>query len=218
MSSERRSLQVRVRTFATTEAKDQVQLIQVVRTVQSRPCSEVARVFLSLKVIKLLPYFFLITYFSMVITNVRIQAFLFKAPQADFSMQNVGGCRRGISVGDVTAENVIGVLPFSNTLVTVNMEGSLIKETLEDALNNFLRDDDLKGSTGSFPASAGLRWELDYTAEFGNRVSNIEMNRRLEEDKWTPLDMSSNYTVAITCECTITCWQENIYVDLFLPN
>ena len=143
-------------------------------------------------------------------TNVRIQAFLFKAPQADFSMQNVGGCRRGISGGDVTAENVIAVLPFSNTLVTINMKGSLIKETLEDALNNFLRDDDLKGSTGSFPASAGLRWELDYTAEFGNRVSNIEMNRRLKEDEWTPLDMSSNYTVAVNCECTTTCWQDNI--------
>ena len=133
-------------------------------------------------------------------------------------MQNAGGCRRGISLGAMLGRKCDRCpSPFSNTFVTINMEGLLIKETLEDALNNFLRDDDLKGSTGSFPASAGLRWELDYTAEFGNRVSNIEMNRRLEEDEWTPLDMSSNYTVAITCECTIciTCWQEKIYMWIY---
>jgi 5'-nucleotidase / UDP-sugar diphosphatase len=56
----------------------------------------------------------------------------------------------------------------------------------------------LGGGAGSYPFAAGLRYDIDYNQEFGNRISNVEMNIRLEQDCWSPLNMddSVSYTVA----------------------
>ena len=95
--------------------------------------------------------------------------------------------------GDFTFDDAITILPFSNTLVTLRMTGEDIRLVLEDAFNFFL-DPEIGGSSGAFPAAAGLRWDVDYTADFGSRVSNLEMNVRLRGD-WEPLDLAATFTV-----------------------
>jgi 5'-nucleotidase len=122
------------------------------------------------------------------------RGFLYNVPLADFAIQNAGGCRESIVEGDFTFGGAFSVLPFSNTLVTLAMTGDQIHRVLEDAFNFFL-DESIGGGSGSFPVAAGLRWEVDYTQAFGERVSNIEMNIRLEEDSWTPLEMDASYRV-----------------------
>jgi 5'-nucleotidase/UDP-sugar diphosphatase len=121
------------------------------------------------------------------------QGFLFNLPNADFAIQNAGGCRTDILEGDFTYGNAYEVLPFSNTLVTLVMTGDQIRRVLEDAFNNFL-DPDIDGSSGSFPVAAGLRWHVDYTMPFGERVTMLEMNVRLE-GTWEPLDLDASYTI-----------------------
>lgn len=121
------------------------------------------------------------------------QGFLFNVPTADIAIQNAGGCRGTIFEGDFTFGNAFEILPFSNTLVTLEMTGDQIRRVLEDSVNFFL-DPTIGGGGGSFPVSAGLRWHVDYTAEFGSRFSNIEVNRRLEEE-WEPLDLQAVYNV-----------------------
>lgn len=123
-----------------------------------------------------------------------ILGFLFKVPDADFAIQNAGGCRTDIDKGSFSIADAYGILPFSNTLVTLDLTGKQIKEVLEDALENFLNET-IAGSDGSFPNAAGLRWEADYTKSFGERIINLEMNSRLESNDWKPIVMDTNYLV-----------------------
>jgi hypothetical protein len=53
---------------------------------------------------------------------------------------------------------------------------------------------ELGGGAGSYPFASGLRYDIDYTAIFGNRISNLEVNPRVEAD-WAPIDPMMTYTV-----------------------
>ena len=122
------------------------------------------------------------------------QGFLFNALTADFALQNAGGCRTDILAGELTLGEAIEVLPFANSLVTLRLTGEQIVRALEDGLSFYL---DIMGGSGSFPNTAGLRYSFDLTAEKGSRVSDIEMNPRLEGE-WEPLDLEGSFIVVTT--------------------
>jgi 5'-nucleotidase / UDP-sugar diphosphatase len=128
------------------------------------------------------------------VCHLVAQGFLASAPMADFAIQNSGGCRTNILQGEVTFAEVFEVLPFANTLTTLRMTGRQIQAVLEESVNNFLNTT-IRGSTGSFPFAAGLRWTVDYNQGFPRRFSNIEVNVRLTQGAWTPLDLTRTYTV-----------------------
>lgn len=123
-----------------------------------------------------------------------ILGFLYKVPDADFAIQNAGGCRTDIDKGAFSIADAYSILPFSNTLVTLVMTGAQIKSVLEDALENFLNET-ISGSDGSFPNAAGLRWVADYTESFGERIIDLEANSRLESDEWQPIIEDENYVI-----------------------
>ena len=125
------------------------------------------------------------------ISNIVAKAFLTVTQTADFAIQNGGGVRVDVAAGDYTIADAFTLLPFSNTLVTLEMTGEQIVAVLEDALANAL---DNGGSTGSYPYASGIRYNVDASAAFGNRVSNVEVNSRLE-NTWTAIDLSAEYTV-----------------------
>jgi hypothetical protein len=52
----------------------------------------------------------------------------------------------------------------------------------------------LAGGEGSYPFASGLRYAIDYTAMFGSRISNLEVNPRVEGE-WAPIDPMLTYTV-----------------------
>ena len=121
------------------------------------------------------------------------QSMLHDIPDGDFAIQNIGGCRAPISSGNFTYGDAYTVLPFGDTMVTLKMTGAQVKNVLEDAVNNFLNTT-LGGGGGSYPVAAGLRWDLDYTADYGNRFTNVELNSRLN-GTWGPLDLGATYKV-----------------------
>lgn len=47
---------------------------------------------------------------------------------------------------------------------------------------------------GSYPFAAGLRFDIDKTAEFGMRITNLEINPRLEGE-WMPIASEETYEV-----------------------
>jgi 5'-nucleotidase / UDP-sugar diphosphatase len=129
-----------------------------------------------------------------VVCSLVAQGFLYSVPSADIALQNNGGCRSNILRGRITYSDIFDVVPFVNTLVTFNMTGNQIKAALEDAAANFLEG--IRGTGGgSYPIAAGLRWDVDYRKAFPNRFSNLEINVRLEQDEWTPLDPDATYRV-----------------------
>lgn len=125
------------------------------------------------------------------ISNIVAKAFMTVTPTADFAIQNAGGVRVDIPMGNYTIADAFTLLPFSNTLVTLEMTGEQIKNVLEDALSNTLDDG---GSTGSYPYASGLRYRVDASQGFGNRISNLEINPRLA-GSWTAIDPMETYTV-----------------------
>lgn len=59
-----------------------------------------------------------------------------KTANADIAFMNGGGTRTEISVEVITAGKLYAVVPFDNTLVTVNLTGKQVMAALEEGLIN----------------------------------------------------------------------------------
>jgi len=110
---------------------------------------------------------------------------------ADVAIQNRGGCRSNIDEGNFTVEDAYTLLPFSNTMVNLNMTGSQIKNVLEDAIDFYL---DPTGSWGAYPRASGLRFDVNEGETKGSRVSNLEVNPKLA-GSWEAISTDKMYTV-----------------------
>ena len=109
----------------------------------------------------------------------------------DLTIQNAGGVRADILPGNVTFNDAYTFLPFGNTLYTYKMEGSLVKQVLEDAMQFALVD----GSTGAFPYGAGIRYEANETPNAeGKRLVSVEVLNK-QTQQWEPIDDNKRYLV-----------------------
>lgn len=75
----------------------------------------------------------------------------------DFAFTNAGGLRSDINAGPITLEEIYAVLPFNNTLVTMQLTGAQVRQILEEGANS---------QYGTVQVS-GLRWSYDADAPFG---------------------------------------------------
>lgn len=123
------------------------------------------------------------------ISMLVAHAFREMAKASDIAIQNGGGVRTDIAMGDLTMGDAYKLLPFANTLVEMDMTGAEIKTVLEEALDYALQPD---GSTGAYPYAAGLRWHVDTTKGLGKRLGRMEFKGR-NDTSWTPLDMARTY-------------------------
>ncbi|HWL44876.1 MAG TPA: 5'-nucleotidase C-terminal domain-containing protein [Ilumatobacter sp.] len=123
--------------------------------------------------------------------QIVADAFLARAFQSDIAIQNAGGVREVIPAGDISMNAAINVLPFSNTLVELDLTGEQVVAVLEDAVANFLDDG---GSDGSYPYGAAVRWNVDLTKPAGERFTNVEVRDR-DSGEWSPIDPDATYTV-----------------------
>lgn len=98
----------------------------------------------------------------------------------DIALTNAGGLRADIDAGPITLEEVYAVLPFNNTLVTMNLTGAQVRQTLEEGANS---------QYGTVQVS-GLTWAYDAAAAFGARVTSVTL------PDGTPIDPAATYRVA----------------------
>jgi 5'-nucleotidase/UDP-sugar diphosphatase len=101
-------------------------------------------------------------------------------PDVDFAFQNAGGLRADIAAGPITLEEIYAVLPFNNTLVTMNLTGAQVEQVLEEGANS---------QYGTVQVS-GLKWAYDADAPFGNRVTRVTL------PDGTPIDPNATYKIA----------------------
>ncbi len=125
------------------------------------------------------------------IAQAVAEAYRQASKQADIALQNGGGIRAALAKGEVTINTAHRVLPFSNTLIELQLSGRQIKDVLEDAVANYL---DNRNSDGSHPYAAGLRWDLDLSKARDRRFSRLEVRNRATGE-WQPLDPERDYTV-----------------------
>jgi len=125
------------------------------------------------------------------IANIVAQAFKAQSNTSDIALQNGGGVRIDIPAGPITVGDAYTLLPFSNTLLEVDMTGQQVIDTLEDALDFALNPE---GSTGAYPYAAGLRWGVDASQDKGSRFFNVEVKLK-DDTEWSAIDMNRIYKV-----------------------
>ena len=103
-------------------------------------------------------------------------------------IQNGGGLRASIDEGVVTMGEVLGVLPFQNTLATFQLSGKDIVASLEHGVSG------IEEGKGQFPQVAGLKYTLDKSvAPNEGRIQSVEVR---EGDAWVAIEPDQTYTVA----------------------
>ena len=109
------------------------------------------------------------------------------AMKADIGLENGGGIRNDIMPGDITYGDIIGMLPYDNTLRRIMVSAEQLKQMLTrcTALVPVL--------DGNFPQVSGLRFTIHSKS---HTVSDIEI---LQADgSYKPIDMQRTYSVALT--------------------
>jgi 5'-nucleotidase len=100
---------------------------------------------------------------------------------AEVALQNGGGVRESIPAGKVTVGTAYAVLPFGNTLVSLDVSGDRLRQALEYGVTR---------SGGAFPYVAGARYTADMIRPEGQHITRVEV--RLD-GKWRPLDPARTY-------------------------
>lgn len=103
------------------------------------------------------------------------------------AIMNSGGIRASIDAGEVTMGEVLGVLPFQNTLSTFKVSGHTLIDALENGVSQI---EDVKGR---FPQVAGLKYSFDISvAPNEGRIQSVmaKINGR-----WAMIDKSASYYV-----------------------
>ena len=109
---------------------------------------------------------------------------------ADIAMQNGGGIRSDIDMGEVTVGKILTVLPFGNTIATLTLSGADVLASLESGLSRVGGP----SGTGRFPQVSGIHFEYDPAKEPGSRVVSVSVLN--SEGAAEPLDVGRNYLLA----------------------
>ena len=109
------------------------------------------------------------------------------AMKADIGMENGGGIRNDIKAGDITYGDIIGMLPYDNTLRRIAVSGEQIQAMLTRCTAMVPVLD------GNFPQVSGLRFTIHSKS---HTVSDIEV---LQADgSYKLIDLHHTYSVVLT--------------------
>ena len=101
--------------------------------------------------------------------DLMADAMLAKATSrgAQIAITNGGGIRASIPVGPITIGQVLEVLPFSNTLTTVDVSGDLVRAAVENGVSQ------VETGAGRFPQIAGFSFTYDPALPVGSRITSV---------------------------------------------
>ena len=126
------------------------------------------------------------------IGNLVADAMLWGANEAEpegnyqIAFQNGGGLRAPIMAGPVTMGDILETLPFGNAIATFQLEGTYVKEALENGASRY------PSENGGFAQVSGLRYTINADEEVGDRISDIEVWNGVD---WEPLVLTEIYNV-----------------------
>ena len=86
--------------------------------------------------------------------------------KTDIAFQNGGGLRTSIPVGDITMGNLYEVMPFDNTIVTMDLTGEQVLAVLNHGINS--------GKQGMVQFS-GLQVQIDSGRPWGSQVLEVRL-------------------------------------------
>jgi 2',3'-cyclic-nucleotide 2'-phosphodiesterase/3'-nucleotidase len=99
---------------------------------------------------------------------------------AEVALQNTGGLRADLAEGDVTRGSIYEVMPFDNTLVTLELSGDSLRRVLEEGF-----------AYGRVPQVSGIRFTFDLSRERFHRLVTIS---QADGDK---IDPTYHYKIVV---------------------
>jgi 2',3'-cyclic-nucleotide 2'-phosphodiesterase (5'-nucleotidase family) len=129
--------------------------------------------------------------------NAVTDAMLSKANESiptQIAMQNGGGIRASINEGDVTLGEVLTVMPFGNTLVTLELSGEEIIQALEHSVSR------VEEEAGQFMQVSGLHFSFDPNQPAGERVYGVEVKTGSGYEAIDPVSMYNVATNAFVAD------------------
>ncbi|MEQ1832817.1 MAG: 5'-nucleotidase C-terminal domain-containing protein, partial [Candidatus Eisenbacteria bacterium] len=99
--------------------------------------------------------------------------------KVDVALQNPGGMRADLDAGPITRGDVYAIMPFDNTIVTVELTGALLRRALEQSLHN-----------QRITQVSGIRYEIDSSKPDFQHITKLTLA------DGTPIDDAKTYTVA----------------------
>jgi len=124
--------------------------------------------------------------------NLITDGMLIKAKEYNnkvtMAFQNGGGIREAINQGPITVGEVISVLPFGNTLATMELTGAEIKQAFEISFKEY------PAENGGFLHVSGAKVKFDSTKPAGQRVVSISYEN--EDGTYTEVQDAEKYTIA----------------------
>jgi 2',3'-cyclic-nucleotide 2'-phosphodiesterase (5'-nucleotidase family) len=113
-----------------------------------------------------------------------------QATGSDIGFMNSGGCRKSLSKGDITVNDMWEISPFGNTLVTFTVKGSTLKQMLKGYVKNMMESIQ-KNDRIDMINTAGLSYTYDSKKALEGAedyILNITVNG-------SPLDENANYKI-----------------------
>jgi len=114
------------------------------------------------------------------------------ASGATIGLYNGGGIRSGVPAGPITMAQALEVLPFTDTIATLDLLGSDLKEVLEYSVSR--AEDPLNEGTGRFLQVSGLRFAWDPNQPVGSRILGVGI--RNQDGTFSPLMDDNVYKIA----------------------
>lgn len=103
------------------------------------------------------------------------------------ALQNGGGIRSSINAGPITVGEVIAVLPFGNTLATVDISGADLRAALEHGVKDSPKE------SGGFLHIAGGKYTFDSSKPAGSRIVSFQIK---QGDDYVDVKDDQTYTIA----------------------
>lgn len=105
--------------------------------------------------------------------------------KADLTLMNGGGIRESIPQGEISIYKIGKVLPFNNSLVTIELSGEKIYDSIERGLRQYPNG----AYNGGFLQVSGISYTFDGSKPAGERLISVTRDGK-------PLDKNKVYKVA----------------------
>lgn len=122
------------------------------------------------------------------------------------SVINGGAIKEGIAKGDITKNDLLGALPYGNTISIVYLTGAKLLETMEAATYSAPQ------ASGSYPQTAGIKFTVDTTVPFdkGDVYATSDNHRPAKIQRVTineicgkPFSLDDTYAVVTNDYCAV---------------
>jgi 2',3'-cyclic-nucleotide 2'-phosphodiesterase (5'-nucleotidase family) len=126
--------------------------------------------------------------------NLVAWALLDQNLRAQISILKAGDCGSDLDAGTFTQSDANALIPKNPLLVTIKLKGAQVMALLEQAVDATLWKSGARSD--AYPYSAGLRFNVDASAEVDRRVSAVEVYTN--SNRWVPLRTDETYTILTT--------------------